>query len=192
MDPIESTQLFPHIRVVLGTIIGLGVARLLMTVAGLIQHPQRVKPSVLHLLWTASMLTELVLFWWWEFDLFRLEYWSFGIVLFIVFYAITLFMLCALLSPDNISDYSGYEDFFLKRRHWFFGIFALTFVLDALDTAIKGPEHLERYLVFYYIQIPFGLLLCAIAWRSANRRVHLAIVGIHILYQAYLIARFSY
>ncbi|UXN75472.1 hypothetical protein N8D56_12390 [Devosia sp. A8/3-2] len=71
---------------------------------------------------------ELVLFWWWEFALFQINNWSFGLFFFLIFYAITLFLLAALLFPDNITEYAGYEDFFLKRRKWFFGLLATTFV----------------------------------------------------------------
>jgi hypothetical protein len=190
MDPAATLELFPHVRIVMGTVIGLAITRLLMTVAGIIQHPHRGKVSALHLLWMGSMLLELVLFWWWEFALHRIEFWSFGLVLFIMLYAITLFLMAALLSPDNISEYTGYEDFFLKRRHWFFGLLASTFALDTIDTLIKGQNHWSRFDWSYFGQVPVGLLLCVLAWRTASRNSHLAIVGIHICYQHFLILRF--
>jgi hypothetical protein len=190
MDPAATLELFPHVRIVMGTVIGLAITRLLMTVAGIIQHPHRGKVSALHLLWMGSMLLELVLFWWWEFALHRIEFWSFGLVLFIMLYAITLFLMAALLSPDNISEYTGYEDFFLKRRHWFFGLLASTFALDTIDTLVKGQNHWSRFDWSYFLQVPIGLALCVLAWRSASRNVHLTIVALHIVYQLFLIIRF--
>lgn len=192
MDQLAPAELFPHIRIVMGTIIGLGITRLLMTVAGLIQHPHRARLSSIHMLWMASLLVELVLFWWWQFALYRLEHWTFTITLFLIIYAVTLFLLAALLSPDNINEYDGYEDFFLKRRHWFFGLFAATFVLDTIDTLIKGGAYWDRFGVDYFIQVPFGLILCVVAIRSADRRVHLAAAVLHLAYQAYWISRFFY
>lgn len=190
MDPAISAELFPHVRIVMGTVIGLGITRLLMTVAGIIQHPHRGKISTLHMLWIGSMLLELVLFWWWEFALHRVQIWNFGIVLFILTYAITLFLISALLSPDSVSEYKGYEDFFLKRRHWFFGLLGATFVLDTIDTLIKGQAHWNRFDWSYFGQVPVGLALCIFAWRYADRRLHLSIVGVHITYQLFLIFRF--
>ena len=67
----------------------------------------------------------LVHFWWWEFGLFVIEDWTFGKYLFIILYAVTLFLLSALLFPDSMQDYRGYEDFFYARRAWFFGLLAL-------------------------------------------------------------------
>jgi hypothetical protein len=192
MDATAAHELFPHVRIVMGMIVGLGITRLLMTVAGLIQHPHRSRVSAIHLLWIGSILVELVLFWWWQFALFRLEYWTFGITLFLILYAVTLFLIAALLSPDNIAEYDGYEDFFLKRRGWFFGLFAATFVLDTVDTLIKGEAYWNRFGLEYFIQVPLGLVLCAIAIRSTDKRIHLAAVLLHIAYQAYWIVRFFY
>jgi hypothetical protein len=39
MDLTAAPELFPHIRIVMGMVIGLGVTRMLMGVAGLVQHP---------------------------------------------------------------------------------------------------------------------------------------------------------
>jgi hypothetical protein len=190
MDPAPAIELFPHVRIVMGTVIGLGITRLLMTIAGIIQHPQRGKVSTLHMLWVTSLLLELVLFWWWEFALHSIQVWSFGIVLFVLSYAITLFLMAALLSPDSVSEYKGYEDFFLKRRRWFFGLLAATFALDTIDTLIKGQAHLARFDWSYFIQVPVGLALCVLAWRSTDRRVHIGIVALHIAFQFFLIIRF--
>ena len=192
MEHLGSAELFPHVRILMGMVVGLAMTRLLMTVAGLIQHPQRSRLSALHLLWVVSILVELVLFWWWEFALFRLEQWTFAIALFLIVYAITLFLLAALLSPDNIAEYNGYEDFFLKRRHWFFVFFAVTFVLDAIDSMIKGDGYWTRFEYEYFMQVPAGLVLSAIAIRFGSPRLHLAIVVLHMTYQAYLVSRFFY
>ena len=45
--------------------------------------------------------------------------------------AVLALLLASLLFPDDMSDYDGYEDYFLSRRRWFFGLFATTFVVVA-------------------------------------------------------------
>lgn len=188
MDTGVAHDVFIHVRIVMGTVIGLGLTRLLMGTAGLIQHPQRAKLSLIHLLWVFSISVELILFWWWEYDLARLPSWNFGIFAFLIGYAVTLFGLAALLFPDNLGEYDGYEDFFIKRRHWFFGIFGLTFLLDLIDTLIKGAPYFDTISLVYLVQIPFGLLLSAIAIWTPSRRFHLGFVILHLLYQAWSIA----
>ncbi len=139
MDVAVAHDVFIHVRIVMGTVVGLGLTRLLMGTAGIIQHPQRAKLSLIHLLWVLSIMIELILFWWWEYELAELATWSFGTFAFLIIYSVTLFGLAALLFPDNLQDYEGYEDFFLKRRKWFFGLFGATFILDIIDTADQGP-----------------------------------------------------
>ena len=187
MDTSVAHDVFIHVRIVMGTVIGLGLTRLLMGTAGLIQHPKRARLSLIHLLWVFSISVELILFWWWEFDLSQLPSWNFGIFAFLIGYAVTLFGLAALLFPDNLTEYDGYEDFFIKRRHWFFGIFGLTFVFDLVDTMIKGAPYFRAMDLLYLAQIPFGLVLSAIAIWTPNRRYHLAFVVTHLIYQAWSI-----
>jgi hypothetical protein len=184
-----APEFFPHVRIVMGMVIGLGITRLLMGAAGLIQHPKRARLSLIHLLWAFSILLELIFFWWWEVELSLLTDWSFGIFSFLIAYAVTLFLLAALLFPDNIDDYEGYQDFFLKRRHWFFGVFAATFVLDVVDTLIKGMPHFDSLGIGYLAQVPLGIALCLIAIRTADRRYHLALVLVHLAYQAFWIVQ---
>lgn len=188
MDPSAAHDVFVHVRMVMSTVVGLGLTRLLLGMAGLIQHPSRAKLSLIHMLWVVSMVIELILFWWWEFGLTGLPHWNFGTFAFLIFYAITLFALAALLFPDRLDDYDGYEDFFIRRRHWFFSIFGLTFLLDLVDTLIKGTPYFDAMGILYIAQIPFGLVFSAIAIWTPNRRFHLGFVLLHLAYQAWAIA----
>jgi hypothetical protein len=188
MEPASSAEVFTHVRIVMGMVVGLGITRLLMGVAGLVQHPNRARLSAIHLLWAVSVLIELTLFWWWEFELRALPRWSFAVFAFLVGYAVTLFMLAALLFPDKIDEYEGYEDFFLKRRHWFFGVFAATFVFDVVDTLIKGEPYFDKLGVGYLVQVPIGIALAGIAILTANRRYHFALVSVHLIYQLWWVS----
>lgn len=184
-----ADAVFPHIRIVIGMVIGLGVTRLLTGVARMIQHPERDAIYGVHLAWVASMLLTLVHFWWWEFGLFGIDDWTFGIYLFVIVYAVTLFLLCALLFPDSMYDYTGYEDFFIARRGWFFGILAATFLLDVVDTLIKGQAHFAHFGSEYLIRTPVLVGLCVIGMITENRRFHLAFVAFMLIYQISWILR---
>lgn len=183
-----GADIFVHIRIPLGLVIGLGITRILMGFAGLVQHPKRAKLSLTHLLWATSILIELVLFWWWEFELHLIKDWSFGLFLFLMTYAVALFLLAALLFPDRLDDYDGYGDFFMKRRHWFFALFGATFLLDVADTLIKGEPYFDSYGIQYLIQVPVGIVLAGIAIFVADRRFHLGFVILHLCYQTWWIA----
>jgi hypothetical protein len=182
-------DIFPHIRIVMGMVIGLGVTRLLSGLARIVQHPGQYRLYSVHLAWVVSVLLMLVHFWWWEFGLFQIETWTFGKYLFIIFYAVTLFLLCALLFPDSMLDYTSYEDFFYSRRAWFFGLLAATYLLDVIDTLLKGPEHFARFGVEYLFRTPVFVGLCIIAILVRDRRFHIAFVAAALVYQISFILR---
>ena len=189
MDAPAPHELFPHVRIVMGMVIGLGITRLLTGFAGLIQHPGHYRASLLHLMWAGSILLELVLFWWWEFALSRVVHWSFGVFLFLIAYAVILYLLAALLFPDNIGEYGSYEEFFLQRLYWFFGLFALTFLFDVVDTLIKGLDYWNRFAADYLIQVPLGLAICLVGCLTRRRGVQLGLASLHLAYQFYWVGR---
>jgi hypothetical protein len=192
MDAATSAQLFTHLRILMGTVVGLAMARLLIGFAGIIQHPGRAKLYSPHLIWAGAMLLTMVHFWWWEFALIQVTSWTFGAFLFLIAYSTSLFLICALLFPDSLAEYDGYEGFFLSRRVWFFGLFALTIVFDIFDTAIKGPNYFAGFGLEYMIEVPVGLALCVVGMVTRNRGLQLALAIIQIGYQISWVARLFY
>ena len=186
---ISAHDIFPHIRIVMGMVIGLGVTRLLSGVARTAQHPKQYRLYPVHLAWVAAVLLMLVHFWWWEFDLYRIENWTFGKYLFLIGYAIVLFLLCAFLFPDSMQDYRSYEDYFYARRGWFFGLLGATYLLDVVDTLLKGEAHFARFGYEYLIRTPVFFLLCVVAVYVRDRRYHIAFVSLALVYQAWWIMR---
>ena len=184
-----TTDIFLHIRVVLGIILGLSVARLLNGLSRFVQHPGRDRVYLVHLGWVLSMLLTLVHFWWWEFWFFSVPVWTFLMYFFLISYAILLFLLCALLFPDDIAEYAGYEAFFISRRRWFFGILGVTFVFDLIDTLMKGEAHFALYGIEYFIRVPAYVILCVVAMITTNRRFHAIFVAASLVYQVSWILR---
>lgn len=188
---MTAADLFTHNRIILGMIIGLGMTRILMTFAYVIQNPQAKNRSGLHLLWLASIALELVTWWWWQLSLRYLTSWSFELVFFVTAYAVTIFMTAIMLAPDKMPDNEGYADFFMRRRHWFFGFLAATFIFDFIDTLIHVVVLHQPVNWNLFIQVPVGLPLCVLGWYSSKRSIQLGIVGVHIVYQLYVLTYFS-
>jgi hypothetical protein len=184
-----GAEAFPHIRIVMGMVVGLGVTRLLSGVARIVQHPSQYRLYPVHLAWVGSVLLMLIHFWWWEFGLYGIRHWTFGTYFFIIAYAVLLFLLSALLFPDSMADYAGYEDFFISRRRWFFGLLGATYLFDVVDTLIKGPEHFARFGLEYVVRTPLFVALCVIAAITPNRRFHMAFIAFALVYQITWILR---
>jgi hypothetical protein len=178
-----------HVRIVLGMVLGLSVARLLSGVAVFVQHPGRYRLSWLHLGWTLQLFLLVIHFWWFEYQLRGIERMTFPIYVFVLIYCSSYFILCTLLYPNDIDEYSSYEDYFLTRRAWFFGLLAIVEVLDLVDTAIKGRD----YFMSLGIEYPLRNLAIAVACITAifvgNRRFHLALVAALFVSEAWWIWR---
>ena len=187
-DP-HATEIFLHIRVVMAIMLGMSMTRLLTGAARFVQHPGKQKIYPVHLGWVVSMLLTLIHFWWWEFRLYDIPHWNFQIYFFLIFYTIILFLLCTLLFPDNIAEYSGYEDFFISRRKWFFGLLALTYVFDLFDTLLKGRAYYDTFGSEYLVRVPVFLILCGIAIVTPNRWFQAALVVGSLIYQVSWIVR---
>jgi hypothetical protein len=187
--PTSSPDLYLHIRVVISIIVGLCITTLLSGFARFVQHPKRAKVSLLHMGWAASLLLSIIDFWWWEFRLGMIQRWTFPIYFFVIVYAILFYLLCTFLFPSDLLDYSGYEDYFLSRRRWFFGFLALTFIADIADTALKGTTYLHSFGVEYPIRIIANLTICGIGMYTRNRRIQLAILAISFVYNVSYILR---
>jgi hypothetical protein len=189
IDSPTPNDIYRHVLVVIGLILGLGITRLLTGVARFVQHPERNKVDAVHLGWVVTLLLTLVHFWWWEIWLIDVQHWTFQIYLFLISYAILLFLLCALLFPDSITEYGGYADFFISRRKWFFGIYAATILFDIVDSMIKGPVHYGIVAPEYQWRVPLYLILCGVAIWTPNRRFQLIFMAIGVVYEITWIAQ---
>jgi hypothetical protein len=188
-SPPSNPDLYQHVRVVISIIVGLCITTLLSGFARFVQHPKRDKVSILHLGWAASLLLSIIHFWWWEFRLTLVQQWTFSIYFFVILYAILFYSLCTFLFPSDLRDYSGYEEYFLSRRKWFFGFLAATYIADIIDTGLKGSVYLHSFGMEYPIRIVLGLAVCAIGISVRNRRVQLGLLAVSLIYQISFIVR---
>jgi hypothetical protein len=167
-------ELYLHVRVLFSMILGLGVSHLLGGVARMVQHPKAYKPYWVHLVWTVFLFLYLIHFWWWEFGLHRVREWTFPLYLFIALYAVIMYLQCTLLYPVSLSDYHGFFDYYYSRQAWIFGLMALLFVADFVDTLAKGVGYLETLGPLYYVRTGSCLFLCLAAMKVKNHVFHAA------------------
>jgi hypothetical protein len=174
----QSVDLFSHTRVVIGMVIGLGITRTLLTFANIIQMPKTHTRSTLHLLWLGAMLVQLALFWYSHIELARLQHWNFALFAFFVGFAIVLYMQTALLTSDKAPDHGGYEEFFIDRRHWFFGFFIASQIFDLIESTFLSATHAVDTIDLFAVSV----LICVglTGWISKNRKVQYGIVSLHI------------
>lgn len=68
---------FEYLTVLIAIILGIGIAHLLMSIGRTLGETKNLNISVAHSIWTANLLTFLVVFWWWGINLRELQEWVF-------------------------------------------------------------------------------------------------------------------
>ena len=155
---------FEYVMVLVSIVIALAIAHVLTAVAEAIHrfrgHGEPIKLDAVSLLWVGFVLIWLVSFWWWEFKFQEIAVeWSYGLYLFVISYAIVLFMLAEILVPHRMRGVSDSYVHFMEGRKWFFGTLLLTQAMDVADTFLKGyewglrPEVVASYLVTVFVAI---------------------------------------
>ena len=136
---------FEYVMVLVSIIVALAIAHLLNSIAASVHrlrgHGEPIELDAVYVLWIGFVLIYLISFWWWEFKLQEvLIEWSFGMYLFVIGYAIALFMMAAILVPHRMQGVTRSYDYFLQGRKWFFGALLLVTVIDVADTFLKGYD----------------------------------------------------
>lgn len=177
---------FNYVMVLASVIVGLALAHLLQGVARMVQDPDRKKLYWVHLLWIVLMFHNALFWWWWEFGLSRLGHWTFELYLFVLYFAVLLYVICAILVPASLGGFADYRAYYFSRRRWLFGLLLLFSLLDFADSAIKGWDHLKALGWTYVASVVVRSALIVIAFRSRSEKVHATIVILFIANLAFL------
>jgi hypothetical protein len=168
---------FEYVMVLVSIVVGLAVTHLLNALAAGVHRLRGYGPPVrleaVYLLWVLFLLTWLVSFWWWEFKFQEIESeWTFALYLFIISYAVALFLLSAVLVPNRLVGVDDSYHYFMDVRRWFFGGMLLVVGLDTIDSFLKSTEWGLR--PFYLFQSSVFVLAAVVGIISNRRSVQLA------------------
>jgi hypothetical protein len=190
MEALPShAEYFGHVRTIIGMVLGLSLARLVNGLTRFVQHPGTIKVYPVHLGWVIFLFITIVHFWWYEFHLALVPVWTFPLYGFLIFYTMVFAALTALLFPDQMTEYKGFEDYFGQRKRWFFGLLAFVALLDVGDTMIKGYTYLRSLGPEYPVRQVAWVFLSIAAMFISSSRGQMALVLIAIVYQISWIIR---
>jgi hypothetical protein len=170
IDPVDA---FSYLSVLLSIILGLGLTQLLTAVGRLIRHRDRVRLDWLPLLWAAVLLVVYVQAWWAMFGLRNVREWTFVAFLAVLAQTCTLYMMAAVVLPEQVDD-AGVDlaAHYERQRRWFFGFFLATLVVSIAKDLVIGRRLPSPVNLAFH-----GVLgaLCVSAMTVGRRRVHEAI-----------------
>ena len=180
---------FQHVMVLISIIIGLGITNLLLGLSGAIERfTENTRPfriSWATVFWLAYLFFLMVLFWWWEFRLLgMLRQWSLWNYFLVICFAVVLFLQVALLIPRDWDKVDDLNEYFLAKRRWFYSVFALSLIIDLIDSYMKGGlAYIKGTGILTWGFNLVGLLAAVVGFRSTRIRTHSAMAILFFLWE---------
>jgi hypothetical protein len=180
---------FEYLAVLVSVIIGLGISNILSGINTAITNRQSQTYYWVHTFWVINVFLQTVFFWWYSYRWSAVIEWNFFLFLFVLMYAIIIYLLCASLFPPSADADINFKERFYQNRKWFFFLFALAMFVDYFDTYIKHLYGAPLPDMVSYVGITTTILVGSIIgiW-TKNARYHGAFAiafAIFILYQIY-------
>jgi hypothetical protein len=169
-------SLFEYVMIPPAIVLGLALTHVLSgggrVVHRLAGYGSPIQLDWIHLTWVAHVFSWIVFFWWYSYSWTTRFEWSLLVFVFLIFYAVTLYLMCVVLVPSDMDDVTDFATYFMSLRTWFFGGVMLLIAVDFADTAVKGMDNVLD-LGLGYLTLRIFLFLGAIAAiRTDDRRYH--------------------
>lgn len=187
---------FQHVMVLISIIIGLAITHLLSGVVDAVDRatdedaPEIFSP--LGALWAGTVFFWMINFWWFQFRLLAMEdAWTLWRYLFIILYAVALYILAVTLVPRDWDAIKRYSEYFMRNRRWFFIALLLASIADVADAFLKGGwGYVASMGPFNNIVSLATIPVVAIGMRSRKIRTQTIMAAIYFVF--FVIAVFEY
>ena len=163
---------FEYLSVFIAVIMGLAVTRLLSGIGASLRHRKSIEGHWVHSLWALNILVYVISIWWALFAWNQLPDWNYFLFLFIVSYAIVLYLLSDALYPDRIRPGLDLKTHFIEHRGLFFGLLFIATVLDIPETVLKDVAGLRPVPVSYWVLHLVWFVVPPIGFLTTNPKVH--------------------
>jgi hypothetical protein len=168
---------FEYVMALVSIVVGLALTHVLSalgTAVHRLRHGPPIRLDAVYLLWVGFVIAWLLSFWWWEFKFHELDIkWTYGLYLFVILYAIVLFLMAVILVPKDMEGVDDSYAYFMGGRRWFFGALILANSVDVVDSLLKGASWALR--PSYLAQVAVFMVASVICMISGRRSVQLAI-----------------
>jgi len=178
MDP------FSYICVLTSIVAGLAVTRLVSGFGQLLQTRARTPPYWVHTLWMVNILLGIIITWWIQYRWRNVGHWTLLLFLWLLVAPLILYLVTALLFPTNQDEVvvTNWREHYYANNQKIFALFGLTFVIDLVDTMLKGLTYFLSFGPLYYGSMLMHITLCAIAVTTKSPRYHAFFAVFFLLY----------
>jgi hypothetical protein len=168
---------FEYVMTLVSIVVGLALTHILSALGSAVhrlRHGPPIRLDAVYLLWVGFVLAWLLSFWWWEFKFHDLDIkWTFGLYLFVILYAVVLFLMAVILVPRDMDGVHDSYAYFMAGRRWFFGALLVANAVDFADSLLKGITWALR--PDYVVQLVLYIAAAALGVASGRRSVQLGI-----------------
>lgn len=165
-------SIFEFISVLISVIIGLGIVHLLKGIGGMFEQRQQARMYWVHLVWVAAVFFYMTSFWWFLYRWSFVEEWPMYQFLFVILYALLVYLLAAALFPGSGNYEQDYRQRFNNNRIWFFSVWLATGLIDLVDTNLKIQAGLSGWGGFYTYIMTVSIGGAVLSLFTRNEYVH--------------------
>ena len=164
---------FEYISVLLSIVVGLALTRLLSGLSRVVELQMRVTFSWPQGAWAVNVGLALVVFWGVTLGgEMELNVWSFPSFALLLFYAVLLYILAALIVPSELVEGTDLGAHFGAVRPWFFTVASLAALAALGDTLLRAVfERVRAFGPLYSTLIVMCVVLGAAGALIENRRI---------------------
>jgi len=167
--------MFDYLAVLISVILGVALTHIVTGYSHLIQRRSELKLSVTPLVWSVAVLVYVLAVWWGMFWWKHLDSWSFQQFLYLVVYAVAMFLLATMVFPHEIARHPDLPAWFEHNRRWFFALLIMCLLLDIPETLEKSVDGLRGVPREYRVFIPCALGLAGLGMELRRPRAQLLI-----------------
>jgi hypothetical protein len=175
---------FEYVCVLTSIVAGLAVARLVGGLGQLFQTWKRTPGYWVHALWMVNTLMTVIISWWVQYRWRTIEHWTLFLVLWLLVAPINLYLASALLFPNEQEGepIRSWREHYFDHRRGFFLLIAGNFVIDLIDSSLKGREHFLSLGLLYFFSMAMFFTLGLIAAFTRSVRYHSAFAVFYFVY----------
>lgn len=183
MDPFE------YVCVLTSIVAGLAVTRLVGGVGQLLQTRGRTPGYWVHGLWMANTLITVIITWWIQYRWRIIEHWTLFHVLWLLVAPINLYLASTLLFPNEQEGepIKNWRQHYFDHHRGFFLLIAMNFVIDLVDTLLKGWERFLSLGPLYAGSMLLFIVLGSVAAFTKSPRFHAGFAVFYFVYNTVML-----
>jgi hypothetical protein len=174
-------------------VVGLGITRILSSIANLIEGRESVRIDFLSIMWAVNVLQYLVIYWWVVVGNWRaFTTWSFPGFIALFLYGVFLYFCAALVLPGRVDPGLDLGRRFDSIRRPFFAMWLLVLVAEVVDSFLKGVDYVLHSLgPFWMVVNGFVAALILLARTLSSRKAQRVVaVLVFLVYAGWTLSMF--